>query len=79
MMLCIFGLTDCELLSYAQDRAGALSSLVVLCGDHGMSDHGGHGGSTPSETGTPLIFMSSIFQQGHGEQLVGDWRDFVSV
>ena len=59
-------LTDCTLCSHMQDRAGGLLSLVVLCSDHGMSDHGGHGGSTPSETGTPLIFLSSIFQQGRG-------------
>jgi len=44
----------------------ALPSLVVLCGDHGMSDHGGHGGSTPSETGSTLVFMSSVFQNGRG-------------
>jgi len=55
-----------ELLSHVQDKAGALPSLVMLCGDHGMSDHGGHGGSTPSETGTPLLFISSAFQQGRG-------------
>ena len=49
-----------------QDGARALPSLVLLCGDHGMSDHGGHGGSTPSETGTPLVFISSVLQHGHG-------------
>jgi len=54
----------CELLSQARTRA--LPSLVVLCGDHGMSDHGGHGGSTPSETGSTLVFMSSVFQNGRG-------------
>jgi len=51
---------------YVQDGARALPSLVLLCGDHGMSDHGGHGGSTPSETGTPLVFISSVLQHGHG-------------
>ena len=49
-----------------QDRARALPSLVLLCGDHGMSDHGGHGGSTPSETGTPLVFLSSRLHDDHG-------------
>ena len=44
----------------------SLPSLVMLCGDHGMSEHGGHGGSTPSETGTPLVFLSSTFHHGHG-------------
>jgi len=49
-----------------QDGSRLLPSLLVVCGDHGMSDHGGHGGSSPSETGTPLIFISSMFQHGHG-------------
>ena len=55
-----------------QDGAHALPSLVLLCGDHGMSDHGGHGGSTPSETGTPLVFVSSLLQHGHGMSLLSN-------
>ncbi|XP_043251717.1 GPI ethanolamine phosphate transferase 2 [Colletes gigas] len=31
------------------------SSLFIICGDHGMKDSGGHGGSTMSETTVPLI------------------------
>lgn len=30
-------------------------SLLVVCGDHGMKNTGGHGGSTPEETLVPLI------------------------
>jgi len=53
-----------------QDRAGVLPSLVVVCGDHGMSEHGSHGGSTPSETDTPLLFTGATFQHGHGGLLL---------
>ncbi|KYQ59999.1 GPI ethanolamine phosphate transferase 2, partial [Trachymyrmex zeteki] len=31
------------------------STLFIVCGDHGMKDSGGHGGSTPEETTVPLI------------------------
>ncbi|MCJ1240265.1 major facilitator super transporter protein [Varicellaria rhodocarpa] len=35
------------------------STLLVLCGDHGMNDAGNHGGSTPGETSPALVFISS--------------------
>ncbi|KOC61014.1 GPI ethanolamine phosphate transferase 2 [Habropoda laboriosa] len=31
------------------------STLFIICGDHGMKDSGGHGGSTTSETLVPFI------------------------
>ncbi|MCJ1435174.1 major facilitator super transporter protein [Xylographa pallens] len=34
------------------------STLLVLCGDHGMNDAGNHGGSAPGETSPALVFMS---------------------
>lgn len=34
------------------------STLLVLCGDHGMNDAGNHGGSTPGETSPALVFIS---------------------
>jgi ethanolamine phosphate transferase 2 subunit G len=34
------------------------STLFVLCGDHGMTDGGNHGGAGPGETSTALLFMS---------------------
>ncbi|MCJ1395258.1 major facilitator super transporter protein [Xylographa bjoerkii] len=34
------------------------STLLVLCGDHGMNDAGNHGGSGPGETSPALVFMS---------------------
>ncbi|XP_071452153.1 GPI ethanolamine phosphate transferase 2 isoform X2 [Hetaerina americana] len=36
------------------------SSLLVICGDHGMKDTGGHGGATYSETHVPLLFVSPL-------------------
>ncbi|KAM3957193.1 GPI ethanolamine phosphate transferase 2-like [Aphomia sociella] len=35
------------------DRAGAL----VVCGDHGMRDAGGHGGASPAELLVPLVLV----------------------
>ncbi|CAL1678430.1 unnamed protein product [Lasius platythorax] len=32
-----------------------IPTLFVICGDHGMKDSGGHGGSTPQETTVPFI------------------------
>lgn len=34
------------------------STLLVLCGDHGMNDGGNHGGSSPGETSPALTFIS---------------------
>jgi len=34
------------------------STLLVLCGDHGMNDVGNHGGSAPGETSPALLFAS---------------------
>jgi ethanolaminephosphotransferase len=38
------------------------STLLVLCGDHGMNDAGNHGGSAPGETSPALIFISPKLQ-----------------
>ncbi|PIK42265.1 putative GPI ethanolamine phosphate transferase 2 [Apostichopus japonicus] len=38
-----------------------LPSLFILCGDHGMSDVGSHGGASPHEIHTPLVFLSGAF------------------
>lgn len=43
------------------------STLLVLCGDHGMNDAGNHGGSAPGETSPALIFISPMIQTiSHG-------------
>uniref|UniRef100_A0A8C6VI89 Phosphatidylinositol glycan anchor biosynthesis class G (EMM blood group) n=1 Tax=Naja naja TaxID=35670 RepID=A0A8C6VI89_NAJNA len=43
-----------------------LPNLLVVCGDHGMSETGNHGGSSESEIRTPLLFVSSAFQRTGG-------------
>lgn len=34
------------------------STLLILCGDHGMNDAGNHGASSPGETSPALLFIS---------------------
>lgn len=48
------------------DNERGIHSAMVLCGDHGMSEAGSHGGASLPETSTPLVFMSSRFQNGKG-------------
>ncbi|KAJ1205285.1 hypothetical protein NDU88_000720, partial [Pleurodeles waltl] len=44
-----------------EEEDSSLPSLLVLCGDHGMSETGSHGGSSREEVHTPLVFVSSAF------------------
>ncbi|CAK9834102.1 GPI ethanolamine phosphate transferase 2 [Anthophora retusa] len=41
------------------------STLFIICGDHGMKDSGGHGGSTVSETVVPFIAIGGECLQNH--------------
>ena len=43
-------------------KAHLASTLLVLCGDHGMNDAGNHGGSADGETSTALVFISPVFR-----------------
>ena len=45
-----------------QMRPHLKDTVLVLVGDHGMNDAGGHGGSTPGETSAALVFMSPKFR-----------------
>lgn len=38
------------------------STVLVLCGDHGMNDAGNHGGASPGETSPALTFISPKLQ-----------------
>ncbi|GJN78090.1 major facilitator super transporter protein [Purpureocillium lilacinum] len=38
------------------------STLLVVCGDHGMNDAGNHGASSPGETSPALVFLSPKFR-----------------
>ncbi|KAI1167484.1 alkaline-phosphatase-like protein [Nemania serpens] len=43
------------------------STLLVLCGDHGMNDAGNHGASSPGETSAALVFVSPKFKAISGD------------
>lgn len=45
-----------------QTKAHLRSTVLVLCGDHGMNEAGNHGGSTAGETSPALVFISPRFQ-----------------
>ena len=45
-----------------ESRAHLRSTLLVLCGDHGMTDAGNHGGSAEGETSPALVFISPKLQ-----------------
>lgn len=49
-------------------REGSGDGLLLLCGDHGMADQGGHGGASLSETTTPAVFISTKFANGKGNE-----------
>lgn len=51
----------------AREREARAPALLVLCGDHGMSEAGGHGASSPEEVSTPLLLVSSAFERKPGD------------
>uniref|UniRef100_UPI003AAC1024 GPI ethanolamine phosphate transferase 2 isoform X1 n=1 Tax=Centroberyx gerrardi TaxID=166262 RepID=UPI003AAC1024 len=50
----------------SKEAEGALPYLLVLCGDHGMSETGSHGGSSEPEVNTPLVLISPAFKRKVG-------------
>ncbi|XP_065596739.1 GPI ethanolamine phosphate transferase 2 isoform X2 [Cyrtonyx montezumae] len=50
----------------SKEGEDSLPSLLVVCGDHGMSETGSHGGSSEGEVHTPLLFISSAFEKKSG-------------
>lgn len=51
-----------QIYSAMEHSSHLKSSLLVLCGDHGMNEAGNHGGSSPGEVTTALVFVSPKFQ-----------------
>ncbi|XP_063664549.1 GPI ethanolamine phosphate transferase 2 isoform X4 [Pan troglodytes] len=51
----------------SKERETPLPNLLVLCGDHGMSETGSHGASSTEEVNTPLILISSAFERKPGD------------
>ncbi|KAI1947587.1 major facilitator super transporter protein [Ophidiomyces ophidiicola] len=48
-----------------EEKAHLSSTVLVLCGDHGMTDAGNHGGASPGETSPALTFISPKFRHFH--------------
>ncbi|KAJ3587395.1 hypothetical protein NHX12_010993, partial [Muraenolepis orangiensis] len=55
----------------AKEAEGSPPYLLVLCGDHGMSETGSHGGSSEPEVNTPLVLVSPAFRRKAGFQQPG--------
>ncbi|KAM4752597.1 GPI ethanolamine phosphate transferase 2 isoform 2-T2 [Cyanocitta cristata] len=53
-------------ISLLSKEESSLPNLLVVCGDHGMSETGSHGGSSEGEVHTPLLFISSAFEKRSG-------------
>jgi ethanolaminephosphotransferase len=51
-----------EIYTAIQREKHLQSTLLVLCGDHGMNDIGNHGGSSAGETSPALVFISPLFE-----------------
>lgn len=47
-----------HLFEAIESKSHLQSTLLVLCGDHGMNDAGNHGASSPGETSPALVFIS---------------------
>ncbi|KAH7122808.1 GPI ethanolamine phosphate transferase-like protein 2 [Dendryphion nanum] len=47
-----------DIYSAIENEDHLANTLFVLCGDHGMTEGGNHGGSMPGETSPALVFMS---------------------
>ncbi|XP_019513557.1 PREDICTED: GPI ethanolamine phosphate transferase 2 isoform X3 [Hipposideros armiger] len=61
------GTTSFFVSDYTEEKKTRLPTLLVLCGDHGMSETGGHGASSPEEVNTPLLLISSAFERKPGD------------
>ncbi|KAM8939108.1 GPI ethanolamine phosphate transferase 2, catalytic subunit [Pelodytes ibericus] len=56
----------------SKEEDGSVPSLIVVCGDHGMSETGSHGGSSDEEVQTPLVLISSAFERKSGAAKLPD-------
>ncbi|KAM4586047.1 GPI ethanolamine phosphate transferase 2 [Fundulus diaphanus] len=55
----------------SKETEGSLPYLLVLCGDHGMSETGSHGGSSEPEVNTALLLISPAFKRKAGMEKPG--------
>lgn len=52
-----------DIYSAMQTQDHLNSTVLVLCGDHGMNSAGNHGGASPGETSAALTFISPKLRQ----------------
>ncbi|KAG7276917.1 hypothetical protein CRUP_010237 [Coryphaenoides rupestris] len=55
----------------SKESEGSPPYLLVLCGDHGMSETGSHGGSSEPEVNSPLVLISPAFRRKVGMEKPG--------
>ncbi|PYH48300.1 putative exocyst complex component Sec15 [Aspergillus saccharolyticus JOP 1030-1] len=55
-----------ELYASIEREEHLQSTLLVLCGDHGMNEAGNHGGSSSGETSPALLLISPLFKSMGG-------------
>ncbi|XP_014905015.1 GPI ethanolamine phosphate transferase 2 isoform X1 [Poecilia latipinna] len=56
----------------SKEAEGSLPYLLVLCGDHGMTETGSHGGSSEPEVNTALVLISPAFKRKAGMERPGE-------
>ncbi|XP_063086101.1 GPI ethanolamine phosphate transferase 2 isoform X2 [Cavia porcellus] len=61
------GTTSFFVSDYTEERETLSPNLLVLCGDHGMSETGSHGAASAEEVRTPLVLISSAFERKPGD------------
>lgn len=67
LQTCILFAEQLNFTSVTLQEEASLPNLLVVCGDHGMSETGSHGGSSEGEVHTPLLFISSAFEKRSGK------------
>lgn len=52
---------------------------MIVCGDHGMKDSGGHGGATPEETRVPFLAIGANCPSNNSEPTQIDQIDIAAT
>ncbi|KAF8771810.1 GPI ethanolamine phosphate transferase 2 like protein [Argiope bruennichi] len=72
-----------EVIKYIYNKLkheSEMQSLIVICGDHGMTAAGSHGGITKSELLTPLVFINTNPHKFHSKNIkMVDQVDFATT
>lgn len=67
------GIKNSSPMSQKADDQNILPSYLIITGDHGMADIGGHGSSSQPEITTPLIILSTEAQKCSGRSSGSNW------